>query len=168
MHSEDDHGKNTHLCQSDYSYDVIRADGTSSPLDQPTGVDGAWGRRINFGLDGFLSDGNRVLGSFSEDDDHYPAFEVLIYDMRSKEFSSLDPPSSFMRRLGSACSATLHVTGTTAEGLVVIATSPEGGCQHAQQWQVRRGKRSSGRELPARPELLTRDPHVIALNPGTP
>jgi hypothetical protein len=31
MHSEDDHSKNSHLCEADYSLQISRPDGSANP-----------------------------------------------------------------------------------------------------------------------------------------
>jgi hypothetical protein len=170
MHSEDDHGKNTHLCESYYTFSGTGPDGEAIKPESPIGfesIDDAWGRNIVFGVEGFTSDGNHVVAIISEGGD-YPTFEIIVYDLR-KEMSAktLDIPRHFIHQLGAECEATLHVSGTASGDSVVLATTATGKCAIARSWQIKPGAVINGKLSPSIPELLLDGAAIVPLDPGT-
>lgn len=163
-HTEDDHGKNTHLCESDYSFAVTRPDGTTS-VEQAFSADDTWDRRIEFGLDGFTRDG-RVLGLTNEAG-RYLTLLVLVYDLRSGRSYSLDTPNLFLRNLGRACAATAHIVGTGPGDSVVVETTAGGGCLRTERWRLRPGRTVDGHERPTMPARCAKGEKFDALDPGT-
>src|SRR5579864_2361764 len=76
--TEDDHGKNSHLCMADYQLLITRNS------DQPQSVDllssdDEWGRSLCIQLSGFSHDGKRILGMFSEGSSN-PIQQVFEYN----------------------------------------------------------------------------------------
>jgi hypothetical protein len=72
MHSEDDHGKNTHLCETSYSLQISKAKNETAALiqDLRVGADDAWDRPLTFRIDGFSEDGNDAFIFISEGRGH--------------------------------------------------------------------------------------------------
>ena len=175
MHSEDDHGKNTHLCETRYSLQISKArDEAAAPVqDLRFGADDDWDRPVTFRIDGFSEDGNRAFIFISEG--RYPAsITAMEYDMRSGSTAkdiSLD--RHFIRRLSPACASTLHISGTTFAGLIVLASSAKEGCSRAESWQLmpnqyRGGSLTGGETLPEYPKRLSSNTTFTPLDLGTP
>src|ERR1035441_2575997 len=170
MHSEDDHGKNTHLCESVHSFSGTGPDGKAIKPESPMGfdsIDDAWGRSIVFGVEGFTSDGNHVVAIISEGGD-YPVFEIIVYDLRTNESAKIsDLPHSFIRQLGAACAATLHVSGTVSNDSVVLTTAATGKCTITRSWRVKPGAVINGLQRPSTPKLLPDGAAIVSLDFGT-
>jgi hypothetical protein len=69
VHTEDDHGKNTHQCMAEYHRHITLPDGREEAPDPGYGFtnsDAEWGRRLSVHLDGFSNDGQHVFGVISE------------------------------------------------------------------------------------------------------
>ncbi len=171
MHSEDDHNKDTHLCESDYSFSGTGPDG--KPIGPgPTqwgfsSIDGAWGRSIVFGIEGFTSDGKSVVVIISEGGD-YPTFEIDVYDLRkSGSVNTWDIPHSFIRQLGAGCAATLHLSGTVYGDSLVLATAASSGCTKARSWRISPGAVVNGILRPSIPKLLPEGAAIVPLDFGT-
>ena len=172
MHSEDDHGKNTHLCEADYSMQISRPDGSANPPFNVMGDDDDWDRPLVFRIDGFSRDGHDVFVFILAG--AYPgSIYTMDYDMssgsRSREVS-LD--QHFTRRLSRACAATLHIAGISPKGLMVLGSSAKDGCPRAELWQLRpnkyKGSLTGGLVLPEYPEQLSSDTGIATLDPGSP
>ena len=172
MHSEDDHDKNTHLCEADYSLQISRPDGSANPPFDFYGSDDDWERPIAFRIDGFSRDGHHVFVVILEG--AYPgSIETMDYDMSSGSRSRdvyLD--RHFTRRLSRACAATLHIAGTSPKGLMVLGSSAKNGCPLAELWQLQpnkyKGSLTGGLVLPEYPERLSSDTGIATLDPGSP
>jgi hypothetical protein len=163
MHSDDDHEKNTHLCETGYTLQISRPDGSvQSPADI-YGGDDAWGRPISFRIDGFSHDGNRVFLFISEGYRQDAQIDAVEYDMRSG--TSKDVFFKQPRHLDPVCAATLHILGTSPTGLMVIATSARAGCTREEKWQLN-PQNENGRTLPEFPVRLPAGTAVTALDPG--
>lgn len=165
MHSEDDHGKNTHLCQSEYTISGARPDG--GKIDPKTAVifDDVWGRSIVFGFDGFTSDGNRVIATIYDGGD-YASFNIIVYDLRTGSIELSEIPNSFLRRLGSCSVAELQVAGTTPDGFVVLATNAMSKCPQGQTWwRVKPGLTVNGVRKPSTPARLPHGATIEMLEP---
>jgi hypothetical protein len=173
MHSEDDHGKNSHECQADYSLHVIHPDGTR--IDGPPAFgafgffvsDADWNRPLMFRIDGFSHDGKRVF-IFIEEGGQY-SFSAQEFDMvNGASLRDEGADLSFFNKLGPACAATLHIAGTTASGHIVLQTTSANGCTRAESWQLhddRRMKKGLGskRGIPTR---IAPGRQIIAIVPG--
>jgi hypothetical protein len=136
MHSEDDHSKNSHLCEADYSLQISRPDGSANPPFGFFGDDDDWERPIAFRIDGSSRDGHHVFVVIL--DTAYPgSIYMMDYDMSLGSISrevSLD--RHFTRHLSRACAATLHIAGISPKGLMVLGSSAKDGC-HTRPWQPR-------------------------------
>jgi hypothetical protein len=170
MHSEDEHGKNTHLCETAYTLQIWQPDGTASTPFNFSSADDNWGRAVAFRIEGSSTDGNRVFAFISEG--RYPAWiETVEFDMRSgARTQDIFLDRHFTRRLSRACAATLHHYGLSSSGLIVLASSAKDGCAQSQLWQLRPNKYKGGATtgglvLPEYPDRLASDVGVI-LNPA--
>ncbi|RZU42127.1 hypothetical protein [Edaphobacter modestus] len=172
MHREDDHGKNTHLCEANYSLQISRPDGSANPPFNGLSSDDNWDRPIVFRIEGFSMDGRDVFIVILEG--AYPgSVDTIDYDMSSGSISrevSLD--RHFTRRLSRACAATLHIAGISPKGLMVLGSSAKDGCPRAELWQLRpnkyKGSLTGGLVLPEYPEQLSSSTGIATLDPGNP
>jgi hypothetical protein len=172
MHSEDDHSKNSHLCETRYSLQISRPDGSANPSFDFFGGDDHWDRPIAFRIDGFSPEGHHVFVVIL--DGAYPgSIYTMDYDMSSSSISkevSLD--RHFTRRLSRACAATLHIAGISPKGLMVLGSSAKDGCPRAELWQLQpneyKGSLTGGLVLPEYPEQLPSRTGIAPLEPGTP
>jgi hypothetical protein len=165
MHSEDDHGKNTHLCRSEFTISGIRPDGELIESETVLTADGAWGRPISFGLQGPTLDGYRVIATIS-DGGGYAPLDIIVYDLRTGRIELSEIPGSFLRGLGSTCAAELHVAGTTPNGFVALATDLMSKCPKAQGWwRVRPRLVVKGVKSPSTPRALREGSTIEPLEP---
>jgi hypothetical protein len=172
MHGDDDHSKNSHLCEADYSLQISRPDGSANPPFDLLGSDDDWDRPIAFRIDGFSRDGHHVFVVIL--DGAYPgSVDTMEYDMSSGSLARevfLD--RHFTRRLSRACAATLHIAGTSPAGLMVLASSAKDGCPREQLWQLSpnkyKGNVPGGLVLPEYPERLSSGTGIATLDPGSP
>jgi hypothetical protein len=170
MHSEDDHGKNTHLCETDYSLQITRPDGSADPEFDLQSSDDDWNRPIVFRVEGFSRDGRHVFVFISEGE--YPGWvQAMDYDMSSGARSKdvfLD--RHFTRNLGSACVGTLYIVGISPEDLMVLGSRAKDGCARAELWQLKPNGRarpeSGGATLPEYPKRISATAHIATLDPG--
>jgi hypothetical protein len=65
VHAADDHIKETHLCETDYSLVVTLPDGSSKELGVES-IDDSWGRPVEFWIDGFALRGSRFIATIVE------------------------------------------------------------------------------------------------------
>jgi hypothetical protein len=167
MHSEDDHSKNSHLCEADYALQLSRPAGSANPPFEFYGGDDDWDRPITFRIDGFSQDGHDVFVVIL--DGAYPgSVYTMDYDMSSGSIArdvSLD--RHFTRRLSRACAATLHIAGTSA-GLMVLGSTAKDGCRRAELWQLSPNKDRGGLVLPEYPKQLSPGTRITTLDPGSP
>ena len=169
MHSEDDHGMNTHLCQADYTLETINPNAVAN---RPFGLmssDDAWDRPIAFRIEGFSTNGSRVFVLIAEGD--FPGYlEVWEYDIKSaSKLSEISLERHFTRRLSRPCNATLHVVGTSANGRLVLGTSAKNGCAREQMWELSPNRTTGptgGRILPEYPKPLPSSAGVVPLEPS--
>jgi len=168
MHSEDDHGRNTHLCMADYTIEATRPDGTAAKPDQFISSDGEWSRSLTFRIDGFSKDGNIAYAYIA--DGSPPTLNAEAYDLRTGTSLGVFVDLGFAKRLDSACAATVHIFGILPTGQMVLATTAGGSCHHPSYWVLRPSRNSgkSGGQLPERPSLLPSDAGVTPLDPGKP
>ena len=147
MHAEDDHAKDSHMCMSNYSFAVTRADGTSLHQDI-TSVDDSYGRAIKFWIDGFANAGQRVIATILD-----PAYTIIDYDLRTGKTSELDIAPSFLNRLGNACRNAVRVSGVSRGGYVVVSTGGAG-CGPVKRWRMEPGLLVRGIQQHAKMEPL--------------
>lgn len=165
MHGEDDHGRNTHLCQTEYSLLITDPQTRSAVTHSLFSVDDAWGRRIEFSVQGYTGDGSGVVALISDG----PPFSLNIieFDLRTNAVRSSPLLPEFLRELGDNCASTLHVVGTSTAGAVVLTTEATGKCTRPQFWLVTPGELINGIEHQSRPAPLKAGARIIALDPGT-
>ena len=176
MHSEDDHGKNTHQCQADYTLHIIRPDGTRTVPPARSGFlgffssDGEWSRSLVFRVDGYSVDGKRVFVLIAEGG-QYPFIEAEGFDMTTGSLLRAEGADRFLLdKLGAACASTLHISGTTSDGHIVVETRPSNGCLRTESWQLNayRHVKGSPGSAPGTPRLLVPGTRILALDPGGP
>lgn len=166
MRSADDHGKNTHLCQVDYTLEVTNP---GSSVLHPVAIsttDDAWGRSLLFRIDGFSRDGSHAFLFISEAHQESSLITAVDYDMRSGKVVSVffRPP----RRLSPACATKLHILGTSASDLMVLAIPINAGCTtREEKWLLNR-QNSDGVISPESPVALPLRTAVTLLDPGRP
>jgi hypothetical protein len=119
--SGDDHGKNTHLCETEYELTVTPAHGEPEPTTLSGSADDEWGRKIVLSLEGWSADGTRLLGLSCEASNfhHRPAgvWTVWIVNPVSGTSETRELP-----RAAGNCDAAVSVAGTLPDGTPVIAT----------------------------------------------
>ena len=171
MHGEDDHGKNTHLCEADYTLQITAPGKAPRPPVSWAGSDSDWDRPIVFQVEGFSRDGRHVFLLISED--KYPGeVEAVDYDMLADSMSSdVHLDAHFVHRLSRACAATLHIVGTSLQtGRMVLGTSRKDGCAGTSLWQLspnRTTGATGGAVLPEYPKRLPSSSKIEALDPGS-
>ncbi|HKO12366.1 MAG TPA: hypothetical protein VJV22_10375 [Acidobacteriaceae bacterium] len=163
VHTGDDHGKETHLCLSDYSLLVMRPDGASTERAAES-IDDAWGRSIQFELSGLARSGSRVVGKIVEGG-HHPVFQVVVFDLHTGTDQELEVPQVFLRAMPARCRDLLRVIGTTRGGDPVIGVEE---CQGTPgRWQLSQGPLIDGIQKPARLIRLPDDSVIDPLQPGS-
>jgi len=80
VHTEDDHSKNSHQCESDYTLMIVRPDGTSTENQMYSVIDN-WGRPIRFWIDGFAAKGHKLIATTVEDG----SWQLLVYDLNGPD-----------------------------------------------------------------------------------
>ena len=171
MDSDDDHSKNSHQCAAEYTLEISRPDGTSKSF-QVLYSDDEWGRPLDFRVEGFSKDGSHVLILLIEGT--YPqSVQATEFNMSSgHQVKSVMVDAQFTSRLSRDCAATLHVTGITPEGYIVLGTEARDGCVSVERWQLSHNKHVLQGGLPAEvannhPAHLPSHTTVTELEPGT-
>jgi hypothetical protein len=169
VHSEDDHGKNTHLCGADYTLQATRPDGTALAPSSILYSDDAWNRPIDFRIEGFSPDGHTVFALISEDK-HPSSIDAVQFDMASgRKLKDVFLDGHFTSSLSPACAATLYIAGLSPAGLMVLASSRKDGCSADQLWELAPNKTTGakgGRILPEYPHTISSNRGIIALDRG--
>jgi hypothetical protein len=153
VHAADDHIKETHLCETDYSFLITRPDGTSTARELES-IDDSWSRSIKFWIDGFASQGNRIIATIVERGQH-STFQVVVYDLKSERAADIyEIPRKFIEQSSSLCQESLKVIGITRLGDPIIAfrNGPHGCPTGA--WKVKQGPVVDGEQKPSRPVSL--------------
>lgn len=155
MSGDDDHSRNSHQCEAEFSLNITRPDGTSLAF-KFFSSDDRWDRPLAFRVEGFSPDGKHVFIFISEDS--YPAdITVGQYDITASpppggwlnEVKGAMLAAPFTRRLSRNCAATLHIIGTTPVGYIVLGTEAKDGCASVERWQLTHNKRVMRGNLPA-------------------
>jgi hypothetical protein len=137
VHGEDDHGKNTHLCQADYNLEVTSPDGNVEAA--PSNLwssDDEWNRPIIARIAGFNAAGNLAYILIVEGG-KFPSVTAIEYDMKSHNQRNVYPDPAFVRSIAPQCRATLRIAGTLPNGRMVLATSARQGCAREELWELR-------------------------------
>jgi hypothetical protein len=168
VHIEDDHGKNTHLCQADYTLAL-----SSRSPDNFYGSDDDWDRKIAFRLEGFAQDQTRIFGIVSEVG-KYRSLVIFAYHLPDGTSEVTDLTQAFRRNLGSRCLESLSVIGTTQSGTVVLSSEGSPACSFKGRWQLKipsDAEVSRARELhhPIHPHVqpIQKSVVVVPLDMGT-
>jgi hypothetical protein len=132
--TEDDHSKNSHLCNAEYQLLISGAAGTPHVVDVLTS-NGDWGRSLSLHLSGFSQDGKRVFGIFTEGG-KYPL--TMVFDSHaSDEIAQLiDITKQFKSIMSADCSASFEVIGTTPPGAIVLELNSAKPCGSSRRWLV--------------------------------
>lgn len=166
LHTEDDHGKETHLCQSDYTLRITHPDGTETSADGFFGNDDAWGRPINFRLAGFSHTGDSALLLVTEGGP-YPMHELILYDLQANTWEIADLAGALKSKVGAACLADLRVLGTTPAGDAVVAPPSRPGCDPNSRFAVTVADSNTGSPLAEPAKRLPASATILPLDPGT-
>jgi hypothetical protein len=166
MDGEDDHGKNTHLCQSDYAFVVYSQNGRSIEHTIMTSDD-EWSRPIELAATGWVGGGRRFIATISEGGPH-PLREVAVYDSSADAVTSWTIPQSFVRTIDRLCGVAIETVGTTPDGSPVLRIQgDERRCNRWQgYWRLKRGILVKGKETDATPMRLASDAKVMLRDPG--
>jgi hypothetical protein len=135
VETHDDWGKNTHLCQADYTPTVTQPGRSPESTDGIFGNDDAWGRPIAFRLEGFTQNQKEIFGIFSEGG-KYPILEIFAYHIAGQAADIADLTRAFPRSFGAACLTSLSVIGTTQEGAAVLSSEASPLCSVKGQWKL--------------------------------
>jgi len=160
--TEDDHSKNSHLCNAEYQLLLISGAGGTPRVVELLTSDDDYSRGLSLRLSGFSQDGKHVFGVFSETGKH--PF-TMLFDYRATDGSVqlIDITKQFAPIMPAHCSSTLEVFGTTATGTIVLELHPAKQCAFSRRWLLD----SSGN----RPQPLSQDVPILRLyepQPATP
>jgi hypothetical protein len=130
--TEDDHGKNSHLCMADYQLLITRNS------DQPQSVDllssdDEWGRSLSIQLSGFSHDGKRILGMFSEGSSN-PIQQVFDYSSDDGTVQLFDLRKLAAHAAPSKCLSHAQIVGTVESGGIVIQLKSGKYCENSSRW----------------------------------
>jgi hypothetical protein len=178
MHSEDDHSKDTHLCETTYLLHVVHPDGSRSAVPGDSGFlgfwtnDDDWNRPVVFHVDGFSGDGTHVFALISEGGRH-PGIDAFDFDMKTGALPKFEGADGhFLHALGAACASTLRVAGLSHTGHIVLETTERDGCARAERWELSANRKVSRSALsgtvPGIPHRLPSGTQIIVLDPGLP
>jgi hypothetical protein len=137
VHSEDDHGKNSHQCEANYTLQITLPDGRdgAAGLIPPVGFTSSvaeWGRRLSVHLDGFSNDGQHIFGVISEGGTY--SF-VQVFDFKREGSSVGIPIQQGLPHLRAAnCGTSFAVAGTTTAGEIVLEPNTADRCRIAHRW----------------------------------
>ena len=164
VHAEDDHLKESHLCQMDYSLAIKRGDGASKE-EYIESIDDSWDRPVQFWIDGFAMHGRRLIATIVEQGEH-PVFQVVVYSLQSKEVNILVIPRSFLEQVSSSCRGGLRTIGMTQQGDPVVGYR-DGACDGSTAaWKLRHGPLANGMQTPSIPIRLTDRSVIEPIEPG--
>jgi hypothetical protein len=146
VHTEDDHSKNSHQCESDYTLMIVRPDGTSTENQMYSAIDN-WGRPIKFWVDGFASRGHKVIATTIEGG----SWQLLVYDLNGLDHAPevYELSKGFLRALSPSCRDSLRAVGVTQEGDPVIGGDDVACSETRRSWKVTHGRRISAGNLGA-------------------
>jgi hypothetical protein len=135
--SDDDHGKNTHLCSADYVLVITPGDaGAAKAVDLLTS-DADWDRTLSLRLDGFAHDGTRVFGILKERG-KYPSTMLFEYNTADGNVQLIDLKKRFAHLVTARCNATFDVIGTTETGAIVVELNSAKPCAAVGRWLINR------------------------------
>jgi hypothetical protein len=133
--TEDDHSKDSHLCNADYQLLLTSADGGAPRVVDFLTSNGDWGRGLSLHLSGFSQDGKRVLGILTEGG-KYASTTLIDYHDDGGPVQLIDLRMSFKAVGATSCSPTFEVAGTTAGGGIVVEVGSAKPCAAGGRWVV--------------------------------
>ena len=139
VHSEDDHGKNTHDCMANYTLRIALPDGSdgAAGLIPPAGFtasSGEWGRRLSIHLGGFSKDGKHIFGVISEGG-RYPFVQVFDFG-RDGAHTEIQVKNGVARLKAARCGRSFAVAGTDAQREPVLEPDTENPCRRGHRWAL--------------------------------
>lgn len=172
IHTEDDHAKNAHLCQADFSIVVTSPNGSTHDSSNFMGSDDAWGRPILAMPQGFSPNSTFAYFLVVEGVGKNLGITAIEYDLRSfrEHYVYLSySHNALLRGLPTQCVGTLRLAGTTVNGRMVLATSRSQECQQESYWELTYEQRAlkSGGTVFKEPIRIPSSAGIKALNPGT-
>jgi hypothetical protein len=147
VHSEDDHGKNTHACNAEYGLVLTPSDEAEAKRFYSSDAD--WGRRLSVHLDGFSQDGKHVFGVISEGGE-YSSVVVFDYDMARRHAELIKIEAGLTRLRAAKCGTSFAVSGIGGAGSIVLEPNTASPCKSEHRW------------------LLDSKGHLEALSPDKP
>jgi hypothetical protein len=149
VHSEDDHNKNSHQCEANYTLQIVLPDGRdgAAGLIPPMGFTssvGEWGRRLSVHLDGFSNDGQHIFGVISEGGKY--SF-VQVFDFkRDGSHVEMQIQQGLSNLKAANCGTSFAVAGTANAGEIVLEPNTADRCRIDHRWLV--NKAGNLRDLP--------------------
>jgi hypothetical protein len=146
VHTEDDHAKNSHQCESDYTLLIVRPDGTSAENQMYSVIDN-WSRPIRFWIDGFAAKGHKLIATTVEGG----SWQLLVYDLNGPDRAPevYEISKEFLDALSHSCRDSLRAVGMTQEGNPVIAGNDAACSETRRLWKVKHGHRMPAGNLGA-------------------
>jgi hypothetical protein len=137
VHSEDDHNKNSHECEANYTLRITLPDGRdgAAGLIPPMGFTSSvaeWGRRLSVHLDGFSNDGQHIFGVISEGGKY--SF-VQVFDFkRDGSHVEIQIQQGLSHLKAANCGTSFAVAGTTNAGEIVLEPNTASRCRMDRRW----------------------------------
>ncbi len=135
LQSGDDHGKNTHGCETEYEMQIAVPGGSTRETGWDNGNDAEWERSLAFDVEGFSANGERAVALIKEGG-RFPMYEVLVYEVHMQEHYAYSLDDRFLKSLGATCAQALQVTGMTAHGEIVLGTGDGRSCVNSRVWRI--------------------------------
>lgn len=156
VNTQDDHAKNSHQCESDYTLIVVHPDGTSSENQMYSVIDN-WGRPIRFWIDGFAFGGHKVVATAIDGGN----WQLLVYDLNELNHAPevYELAKEFLRALSPSCRDSLRAVGVTQEGDPVIAVDDVTCSPTRRSWKVTHGHIPAG--SPGKGGVSTHDRAIL-------
>jgi len=134
--TEDDYGRNTHLCQADYQLVITNGSGSDPLVQTVITSDGVWDRRMSVRLSGFSRDGKHIFGMLSEKSRSAALDIVFDYDTANNKMHVVEPARLIAGRVPPGCVARTEVAGTTEGDDIVLHIAFTGNCAPAGRWRL--------------------------------
>lgn len=150
VHSEDDHGKNTHDCLASYTLRITLPDGRDAaagliPTAGFAASSAEWGRKLSIHLDGFSKDGKHIFGIISETG-RYSFVQVFDFGTDGSH-TEIRVKGGLARLKAAHCGTSFAVAGANAQREPVLEPDTENPCRRNHRWAL--DKSGNLRKLPA-------------------
>ncbi|HEY4009059.1 MAG TPA: hypothetical protein VGM11_02830 [Acidobacteriaceae bacterium] len=162
---DDDYGKNTHLCEADFTFASALPYQPESQ-NNAYSSDDAWDRSVALAVYGFDSRDRRVFGIIREG--AAPSSVTLFsYDIRSREVGTIDLDRTFRNKLPRACIPLLTVVGTggSDESEIILATDRTPGCP-SRRFALALARDAAQRDIVRSLRVLPAEAAVLPLDAG--